>query len=605
LNASTPTGNSITPSKPAEHDLSLTLPRCPLKKGQGTSEESGSAPKLILSLFWLAVLGQGALSLWGLRFNINPDGLSYLEMAEKIAAGDLGAAINGYWSSGYALLNALVLKTLEPSLSWKPSVIALTNFAGLILATSSFLYLLKTIRRPSVSESSDNKKAHPLPAWFFNLFMALFFIANIFVYNTFSILYGVPDIYICACFFMATAFLFRISRGEENLKSRFYLGLVLGLGFSLKTIFFPLSLVFLVTALIFEFKIRYVSSLLVPFLLIVVPLIALMSIKYDRLTIGESGRLNYAWYVNGVSPYSSVSEDTEQVIFKNPTVYAFKNPENVTWPFWYDPAKNLAQTRPTFSVSQQLARTGTGFIELVQILGQSHLILLISLGVLLFLTPEKRLKRHWPVLLPSIVGILIYVFSVPLESRYLTPFFLVIFAVFTNCVRIKDAEVPKSLLVLILIATTAFEVPLVVSRTKASPGSSLTEGNWRFRQISTLKALGLNTGDHIAVLFWGSHGHDPFPHWTWVKYGGFKITAEIVDKDGWLVPTKSSDVTEFLGADVKTKREIIGRLKELNIKAVVGWVPDSLAKSSGLKWISVPIERVKTKLSVLMLDAPF
>ena len=68
---------------------------------------------------------------------------------------------------------------------------------------------------------------------------------------------------------------------------------------------FPLAFVFLVVCGFLVSSVRdavpRISLAVVTFLLIASPLVIALSISKGRPTLGDSGKLVYAWYVNGTS----------------------------------------------------------------------------------------------------------------------------------------------------------------------------------------------------------------------------------------------------------------------------------------------------------------
>lgn len=72
------------------------------------------------------------------RYQINPDGISYLAIAERYLTGDFGAALNSYWSPLFSwLLAPLLALGIEPLLACKVLTFATgmaTLFAGWILS---------------------------------------------------------------------------------------------------------------------------------------------------------------------------------------------------------------------------------------------------------------------------------------------------------------------------------------------------------------------------------------------------------------------------------------------------------------------------------------
>ena len=58
----------------------------------------------------------------------NPGGISYLDIADAYMRGDLGNAINGYWSPLYSLLLGPALVVFRPGPYYEASVAHLVNF---------------------------------------------------------------------------------------------------------------------------------------------------------------------------------------------------------------------------------------------------------------------------------------------------------------------------------------------------------------------------------------------------------------------------------------------------------------------------------------------
>jgi hypothetical protein len=100
--------------------------------------ESSSARVITLSLIYLLV----ALALLPVfRYEINPDGISYISIARRYLAGDLHGAINGYWGPlfSWALVPFLALR-IDPLLAGKllSILIGLLTIPGLDALASRF-----------------------------------------------------------------------------------------------------------------------------------------------------------------------------------------------------------------------------------------------------------------------------------------------------------------------------------------------------------------------------------------------------------------------------------------------------------------------------------
>src|SRR5262249_15153789 len=147
-----------------------------------------------------------------------------------------------------------------------------------------------------------------------------------------------PDLCVAACAYVATAILMRIHRGLGTWPGYFLLGAVLGLGFLAKAFMFLVGWAFLACAL---FAAQSVSRALLPteasaaiFLLIAAPQILALSHVKGRWTFSDSGRLNYAWFVDripamyweGGPPPAGTPLHPPRQLVDHPRVFEFVSP---------------------------------------------------------------------------------------------------------------------------------------------------------------------------------------------------------------------------------------------------------------------------------------
>src|SRR5690348_3632880 len=78
--------------------------------------------------FWCLAIVLGALHVWAFRNDLNPDGISYIEMAENAMQSGWHALVNGYWGPLYPALLSLGFRILHPSMYWEFTVVHLVNF---------------------------------------------------------------------------------------------------------------------------------------------------------------------------------------------------------------------------------------------------------------------------------------------------------------------------------------------------------------------------------------------------------------------------------------------------------------------------------------------
>src|SRR5258707_7029828 len=111
---------------------------------------------------------------------------------------------------------------------------------------------------------------------------------------------------------------------------------------------FPLALIFLLGSAatiprLIPKRLLLLSISLVIFFILCSPWVYFLSRSKGHLSMGESAKLNYAWFVNGVEPYvhwqggpdsCGVPTHPPRIINTDPTVYEFATPIAGTYPLW-------------------------------------------------------------------------------------------------------------------------------------------------------------------------------------------------------------------------------------------------------------------------------
>lgn len=99
-----------------------------MEKGGSTSYEEMKRSHLVFLPLAAVYLALACIELPRMRYQINPDGISYLAIAERYLTGDIGAALNAYWGPLFSwLLTPLLALGIEPLLACK----VLTFAAGM------------------------------------------------------------------------------------------------------------------------------------------------------------------------------------------------------------------------------------------------------------------------------------------------------------------------------------------------------------------------------------------------------------------------------------------------------------------------------------------
>jgi len=287
----------------------------------------------------------------------------------------------------------------------------------------------------------------------------------------------------------------------------------------------------------------------------------------DLMTIGEAGKLSYAWYISpqakdhywrGDPPNSGIPKNPPRKIFNNPPVYEFGTPLNATYPIWYDPSYWNDGLQPKFNLMQQIK------VSFANLRHYYNLFLAILLFGYLILASvgdsisqsRKELVANWRLFTSAIAGLMIYMVITnlphlkPLDTRYLAPFIVLLFAATLSSVRLPNSQEVKRLLVgmtlgILLVFGGKFSNQLVedfsyVFHQPQHIHWEITKG---------LKDLGIQPGDKVA--------HLGYKNYYWARLAKVKIVAEIPEAE------------KFWQQDEATRNQVFQALQITGAKALV------------------------------------
>ena len=287
------------------------------------------------------VMACGLLEAWFGRPELFGDDISYLDVANMIRVGDWRAAFNPLWSIGYPLLLVLVRPFFPAGLHGEFTAVFALNITIYLATWLSFVWFLST-----AADFIDTN----LTPLVLTVAACVFVVVQIGFGKVSSV--G-PDQLVVCLFFLACGLLLRFSQ-QPTIANGMRLGTVLGVGFVVKAVFLPLSVIFITAALLpFRSRLPRKAALSVSggVLLFLLPYAAGLSWAVGRPTLGESGQLNYAYHVNqlphwmgwqGGPPRLGIPLHPVHLLRDHPAVFGFGEPFHVTYPpqfnlhFWYD-----------------------------------------------------------------------------------------------------------------------------------------------------------------------------------------------------------------------------------------------------------------------------
>jgi len=406
------------------------------------------------------------------RHSVYPDGIAYLEIASACAKGNWHSLINGYWSPAYPALFSLVLSVFKPSVFWELALLHCFNCLVLIGSLASFEYFLSAlIQHLSITTRAIDQEWKPLPAWVFRAIgYALFFWGSIYATPP-SV--ETPDVLVLALVLIAAGILLRIASGKDSWQYYAALGVVLGFAYLTKAVMFPLSIVFLAVTPFATGNLRRAASraflAFVLFFLITSPFALTLSRSKGRLTFGDSGRIAYAEYVNNITPRahwqggppgSGTPVHTTRKILDAPPVYEFSTPLGGSYPPWTDQSYWYEGVRPHFEWGGQLRALRHSLASYFAISMQLGGLFIVPLIVLFCFDQVGYIARSFSRLfflwIPALSALGLYSLIL-VESRYVTPFILLLWAAAYAALRVPQSDISK-----VIVRAATFVVVLLL-----------------------------------------------------------------------------------------------------------------------------------------------
>ncbi len=439
---------------------------------------------------------------------MNPDGLSYLDMASEARNSGLSSLVNPHWSPGLPALLAAAMIILRPSPEFEFPVVHLVIFLTFLLALSAFHYFIRSydvaIRPASRSPSTYD--------------------AVIFGYASFTLItvkfiglrVVTPDLLMCSSVFLVTGVCCRLYTRRASSRFFLLLGLVLAVGYYAKAPMFPLAILLLVLLWVFPPEGLNLRSLLFTaavFLLLSAPLIRLVGAKVGRPSIGESAVDTYLLELNGLSAGWAHYPETRfgvpihppRKLMDRPMILEFASPVPGTYPLWYDPAYWWAGLKPVFSVSDQVR----ALVKAAKLYWRSSQVLVVVIGGALCLamlaiplgTP-LRCRRLDVVLVLWAIAPLAMFATLHVESRYIASFVIVLFVILYSQLGARlPFQISRAIYLCVaitVITSLGFELPrqgLTAFRVLCG-----VETSSNLRIARGLQALGVRRGDLLSTV---------------------------------------------------------------------------------------------------------
>ena len=541
-----------------------------------TQKRPSSLPTSLERGLLLTSVVLGAVHAWAGRYSVISDGISYLDVGDCFFRRDWAHAVNAYWSPLYSWALGMANGIVRPSPQWEFPLAHLVNFAIYVAALLAFRFLLHeliTLSGEPTSPPLAQDDSAPLPAW-----AMLLLGYSVFWWTTLEVqtLYLVtPDLAVLACVCLIAATLLRVRRDQTPWRFAAF-GLALGLGYWTKTVLFPLGVFTLAAAFLWKRSGpswgRGMAVAGLVFLCVSAPLVLLLSHQKGRFTFGDSGRINYAWWVNPKTPLMGWQGDKPgsghpvhplRQILQRPEVLEFDGPVAGTYPPWADPSYWNEGLQWHFSLQSQLRALVITVPNEIRLLALSRPDLLAGIIVLALLGGGPLwwtgVRALWPLAAMSLVGLGAYLPILEID-RYLGGFALLLYLVLLAAVRLRPegrraaAYATAAVFATMTLAMINYTGRLVTHHVPAFQGIGPTSALPDVLAAEQLAAMGVRPGTKIAIV---GAGDTAF----WAHLAKLRIVAQTIGPD------------EFWAAPEETRQNVYRAFARTEAKLVVSTCP--------------------------------
>ena len=523
-----------------------------------------------------------------------PDAISYLDMASGAVRGSPAVLLkNAYWSPGYPAILALMMAVVRPTLAAELHAVHVLHWLIFLFTTACFSWLvwnllqwLRSYSWPTLDGESGSIKA--LVCFGYSVFV----LSNM---NR-TMWYVTPDMLLQGLVYLSAACALRLFLQDGSWKHSVALGLALGAGYWAKAAMCPSAILLILVLFFHPPKGRpgrgHAVIALACFCLAAAPLVLSLSHEKHRFTFGDTAKLAYAWFVNGIPPYagwtgqpawSGTPAHAPRKVSEHPLILEFRTPVSGTLPIWYDPSYWWEGVRVPFSVRRQWTALLRPFREVHS--RQTEL-----LGLAAALAPLCLLSRRvrkairasgsqawililWPAIVCAMHCLLLFTY------RFLIAYFVLISLGVAGLMLQPSHKAgrARTLFAAALLLAAAGELRLGLVLQAAfhpSDGGSLTREEGRDNGPSSaavarqLTRLGIRPGDEISAL---GYGFDCY----YARLAGVRIVAQIWEDPDRIVNLSAPEV-----------RRVLAQLKEIGVKALVSRVKPGFVNDDG--WIAIP-----------------
>ncbi len=349
------------------------------------------------------------------------DVVTYLDLSDAVLRGDWHELANAHFCPLYPIVLAAFRLVTHSNQYWEPAVVKSTNFVMFLLVLVAFNCFLSAFLR-DIRARCDTARVKISPlllilalyAWFWWTSLAMG-----------AVYMDTPDYFVTAAMLTASTIMMGLRANPSRRELYVLLGAVLGLGYLAKAIMAPISMVYLLMIPVRGLGLRQNAAnfflAAACFSFFMVPQVTAISLKTGYFTLSESGRYNYALFVDHSCgeyfPEGPGFTHAPRVIWDHPKIYEFATPIGGTYPLWYDPIYWRQGLANKFSTNLFVLIGKNAYVYAAWF-GCPLLLAMLVQNVMSFrfIRLLRGVTTTWRLWLPPIVGLALYMPIIPIGT---------------------------------------------------------------------------------------------------------------------------------------------------------------------------------------------
>ncbi len=549
--------------------------------------------KLRATLRWalrVFILTLAAVMAWSTRFTLDPDGMSYIDVARCYLRGDWTNALSTYWSPLYPWLLTLVFGVGKPGPEW---VIPLTHavcwfeFLGMVLAWEWLQREWEAWKGAPREWALIDAAGYLLIGWT-GLDLA-------------GVDFNSADDAVIFFLLLTAALLTRIWREADTRRDWITLGIVLAFGFYAKAAFSTVIPVILI--LLFWKRKPAALTAAAALCLTLLPFVIPASLTKGRFALSDTGKMNYAWQVSGygVEGYKEEGFPAPANIphpiphlLESPRVISFTDHMVGTTPVHFDPLWWCAGYPANINWERQWMVLRANIPETLSEFRWCPALWLTAL-LLPFGLRRFQLGSAWFLWLPALAMSGSYCFVYVLSRYTAGPFMLFGFGLLAACWNIELPRWTRLAGIAVLLASAWFSLSTewdegVMAAWKEFRGLERADDAYMVDVCLYMQHQGFQPGDRIGLI-----GMTLGVQYLQLLEGqeSAAVPARLYHIDNeWGRPLRFTweKIDEFWAADESTKRRVYNAMRSTGAKWVFASQVPKWADTTG--WTPIIEEKI-------------